>query len=122
MAGQESADRVAAAHDRAGGECRGHRLVTGEQVALVRDGEHRPVDDDAGEVHRAVRRGVHRRIRCAHIDAAVSGGVPRRRGEERTQDGMRRGNGPLPRPGGGLCGGRRQASDAPEQHHHQDRE
>ena len=116
MTGQERTDRLAAVHDRTRDEGAGHRLVAREQTAVVRDREHRPVDHDAGEMNGSVVRGVHRRIRCGHVDAAVSCGVARRRREEGPYDRVRRRDRPVPASLFGRGRGRREEGRGGDHH------
>lgn len=117
MAGQQGADRLAAAHGIPGFQSRLHGLVAGDDAAGMPDRQHRTTHDDPRERHDTVGGREHPGARRADVDAAMAGTVWRRGGEVLAHDGVRRVDGPAPAPGGSGAdrnrggGGDRNAGD-----------
>jgi hypothetical protein len=94
---QESADPVTPPYYIAGGQRRDHGLEARHKPIRMPDRQHRPIHDHSDEIHHAGGRRIHGRSgRGRDIDAAVTGTVRRRGGDERPHHPPGRIDWPLP--------------------------
>ena len=103
MTGLERANGLPAHHPFSVREGRTHRFVARKDSARVRDRQDIAVDDEPDEVHHPVRRRVDETAR-GDVDAAMTGRIPRRCGDERPHNLVRSPHRPCP-PRFGRLGG-----------------